>query len=323
MKRVSVSAPGKLLLLGEHAVIYNYPCIVTAVSQRVYVSVQKTETDFLEISAPQIDLYDYKKKVKSLGRSTSKNARFVEVAVKNFFQKYNLTAGLKIETESDFSAEFGFGSSSAVTVGTLKALSELFAVKLSQKQLFDLSYKTVLDVQKVGSGFDIAAAIFGGTLSFTAGGKEIEPLTDENLPLVVGYTGIKADTPTLVMRVAKLKRQYQKIVDHIFVQIGDLVNDAKKALLVRNYRMVGELMNFNQGLLDSLGVNTENLSKLIFAARSAGAYGAKLSGAGGGDCMIALCPKSKVSAVHRAIRNKGGLPIDVKTSAEGVRIEVP
>lgn len=323
MKKIRISAPGKLMLFGEHAVVYGHPCIVTAINQRVYVSVERTSSPFVEIEAPDMRVTDYKKGIGLLGKDVNipKGVKFLEIAVRNFFEKYKVKSGLKIKTKSEFSSEFGFGSSSAVTVGVAKALSELFKVGLKEQELFDLSYKTVLDIQGVGSGFDLAAAIWGGTLWFVGGGKTILPLQKEELPIVVGYTGIKADTPTLVRQVAERNRKYPDTSARIFEAIADIVKKTKTALEKKDWPRLGDFMNFNQGLLDALGVNTRELSALIYAAREAGALGAKLSGAGGGDCMLALVSKENKRKVERAIEEAGGQVLRIKNSAEGVRLE--
>lgn len=309
------------MLFGEHAVVYGLPCIVTAVNQRMRVKIVCTKDSVIELTAPEVEIKNFRAEITIPFDELPKGARFVFVAVKNFFKEFKITSGLKIETQSDFSSSFGFGSSSAVTVCVVKGLSEIFGIKISNKKLFDICYKTVLDVQGVGSGFDIAAAIWGGTLYFIGGGKKIVQISKGNLPLVVGYTGIKADTTTLVKKVAELKKQKPKIINSIFDSIVLIVEDAKRMLENSNYEGLGELASLNQGLLDSLGVNTKELSSLIFAARANGAYGAKLSGAGGGDCMIAFAPVNKANIIKKAIQKSGGKFLPVKTSAQGVRIE--
>lgn len=321
MNKVEISTPGKLMLFGEHSVVYGYPCLVTAVDQRMRVVAETQKEKTLQINAPEVGLINYFQAVDSLGKNqnTPKGARFVETAVKNFFERFKIKSGLMIETRSDFSSEFGFGSSSAVTVGVIKALSELFEEDLNERELFDLSYKTVLEVQGVGSGFDLAAAIWGGTLWFLGGGKKIIPLGENNLSIVVGYTGIKADTPTLIRKVEKEKRKQPKIIGRIFEVMALITKEAKDALEKRDWAKLGELMNLNQGLLDCLGVNTKELSSLIYAAREAGAFGAKLSGAGGGDCMIALVDSKKKEEVERMINKAGGKVLQVKTGAKGAR----
>lgn len=311
------------MLFGEHAVVYNRPCLVTAVNQRIKVKIKINDSDVVEVEAPDVGIKGYRKKIDSLGKQINmpKGVQFLEMAVKNFFEKYQVKSGLKVETKSEFSPQFGFGSSSAATAAALECLSILFNMKLGKKELFNLAYKTVLDVQGVGSGFDLAAAIWGGTIYFVTGGKKIIPLKIEKLPLVIGYTGVKADTPTLVRQVARLRLRHLGLVNGIFDNISFLTREAKRALAKGDLKKGGELMNLNQGLLDALGVNTKKLADLIFAARQAGAYGAKLSGAGGGDCMIALVSKKTRATVEKAIKKEKGRVIRVQTGAEGVRRE--
>ena len=318
---IVVSAPGKLMLFGEHAVVYGLPCIVTAVNQRMRVKIITTKDSIIELAAPEVEIKNFKAEITTPLSELPRGARFVFMAVKNFFKEYKVSSGLKIETRSDFSSSFGFGSSSAVTVCVVKGLSEIFGVKLSNKKLFNICYKTVLDVQGVGSGFDIAAAIWGGTLYFVGGGKKITQISRGSLPLVVGYTGIKADTATLVKKVAELKKIKPKIINSIFKSIVLIVESAKKLLKNGNYEGLGKLANLNQGLLDALGVNTSELSDLIYAARESGALGAKLSGAGGGDCMIAFCADSERIKVQHSIKKVGGIVIQIQTNAPGVKIE--
>lgn len=320
--KVEVSAPGKLMLFGEHAVVYGKPCIVTAVDQRVRVRAEIHGGKQLTIDAPDVGVTRYVQDMNKLGEGEiPKGARFILAAIKKFAQSWEIPTGLKIETKSDFSAEFGFGSSSAVTVGVVKALASLFEVDIPKERLFELSYGSVLDIQGVGSGFDLAAAIWGGTLYFVGGGKEIVPLKIKHIPLVVGYTGIKADTATMVKRVSRLHDKNKEVVDSIWKTMTLIVMRARTALETGDDKTVGELMNINQGLLDAIGVNTPELFDLIGAARSAGAYGAKLSGAGGGDCMIAWTDEKNPSDVVNAIKKAGGSVLNVNCNAGGVELK--
>ncbi len=328
-RKITVSAPGKLMLLGEHSVVYGRPCLVTAVDQRIQATVELTDLPtgrqgkpFFELNAPDVGVIGYKKPMSELGiGEIPKGAKIVEVAIKNFINGIQGLTDIKVTTKSQFSSEFGFGSSSASTVCVIKALSELTGKKLSNQQIFDLSYKTVLDIQGKGSGFDVAAATFGGTLYYITPGKNIQPLKINHLPLIVGYSGIKFDTVRLIDEVAKKAQKYPQIINNVYDQIGKLVELAKKAILTSDWQRLGELMNLNEGYLSILGVEGRKLSSMIYAAREAGAYGAKLSGAGMGDCMIALAAPNKLAAVKKAITQAGGQMIDVKENVEGVRIE--
>jgi mevalonate kinase len=321
MNRVIVSAPGKLMLLGEHAVVYNHPCLVTAVDQRMRATVEVLDGLNFELEAEDVKVTGYKKPLSELGvGDIPKGAKFVEIALKNINEKYPLKSGIRITTKSEFSSQFGFGSSSASTVCTVKAISELFSLNLSNKEIFDLSYKTVLDIQGKGSGFDVAAAVYGGTLYFVTGGKIIESLNIKFLPLIVGYSGVKADTVTLINKVKESFVGKESRLKEIYSGIADLVNKAKTAFINEDLEKVGELMNKNQLFLKGLGVSIGKLDDMIGAAIKTGAFGAKLSGAGGGDCMIALVPEDKKQAVIDGI-NSMTEAINVKTNAEGVRIE--
>ncbi len=321
--KVTVSAPGKLMLFGEHAVVYGYPCVVTAVDQRMFVTIELTNTGNFELDAPDVNVVGYKKSVEKMGEGDiPKGAQFIEIAIKNVFKKYKpKTSGLKIKTRSEFSSKFGFGSSSASTVCAVKAISELFSLKLTSKQIFDLSFKTVLDIQKKGSGFDVAASIYGGTLYFVIGGKKIEPLKIKALPLIVGYSGIKADTVELINKVSKKAELYPAEIKGIYKLIGGIVEKARVLIEKNKWEEAGELMDVNQGLLESLGVSIDKLSQMIYGARLGGAYGAKLSGAGGGDCMITLSNDKNRFAVEKGIEKVGGLVLNVKTNVKGLRIE--
>lgn len=353
MSKITVSAPGKLMLFGEHAVVFGKPCIVTAVNQRLKLTAEKIAEPVLILNAPDVGIENYQKPLSDLGNGDiPKGAKFVEIAVRNFLQchpelkKVSMTfesgsskesnsskawkmpnqvrhdnIGISIKTTSEFKSTFGFGSSSASTVCTIYALAKIFEINLSQKEVFDICYKTVLEIQGVGSGFDLAAAIYGGTIFFKTGGEIIQPMNIDSLPLIVGYTGIKADTSTLVKMVNAKRNLNPKLVDHIIAQVENIVISAKTSLKEKNYRVLGELMNKNQKQFAKLSVSSQELDNLINAAINAGAYGAKLSGAGGGDCMIALSPPSKRNAVEKAIEKAGGQVLKVETNAKGVKIE--
>lgn len=292
------------MLLGEHAVVYGYPCIVTAVDKRLYVEVKISNKKDDEIIAPQV-----------------KESRFVLESIAAFKEKFNIKDSIKIVTQGDFSHSVGLGSSSAVTVATFKALSLLFNKDLSDREIFDLSYRVNLKIQGLGSGFDIAAATFGGTLYFVTGGKVIEPLKLKTLPLVVGYSGIKADTPYYVRKVEEHFKTHKVEIQKIFSEIDNLVESAKNSLNRGDYENFGAQMTRNHLFLQKLGVSTPRLDSMVNAALSAQAWGAKLSGAGGGDCMIALVSETKRKAVEEAIVKTGGEIISVANNAKGVKIE--
>ncbi|MBU2051995.1 hypothetical protein KKH13_02200 [Patescibacteria group bacterium] len=277
MKPIKTSAPGKLMLFGDHAAAYDQPCLVMAVNKMMTVE---------------------------LVNNKPRESKFVLAVRQLWEQKYGQAPlGFKI---SGFSSQYGLGSSAAVTVAAVKALGQYHQVKLSQKQLFEFCYRVIRKVQAVGSGFDLAAAIYGGVVYFVTGGQKIEKLTVKQLPLVVGYSGTKADTTKMI------KKASPKINQAFLLESTKIVFQAKMALEQENWQELGKLMNQNQVVLRQLGVSTSRLEKLISVALKAGAYGAKLSGAGGGDCMIALVSRAQRAAVEQAISQAGGEVIKVK-----------
>lgn len=309
------------MLLGDHAVVYQRPCLVTAVDQRMFLTVDVIEESVFQLHAPDVGITEYQKPLSEIGKGEiPKGASYIEAAVSLYIQKFCRPSGIRITTESKFSSRVGFGSSSASVVCVLHALFSLYKQKVTKKELFTLCYQVIQTVAGVGSGFDLAAQIYGGVLYFVTGGREIQPLPVANLPLLIGYTGVKADTPTIVKDVARKKNQFPKLYDALFSVSDLIVSRGKNALIDGDLALFGQMMDSNEGLLASLGVESEILCTLIHNARAAGAYGAKLSGAGMGDCMIALAPPERVGSVKDAIASHGQF-IDVACNAEAVKVE--
>ena len=327
-KIIKTSAPGKLMLFGEHSVVFGHPCIVTAVDRRLSITVEENGEEVFVLDAPDLGLRAYSKKISDLGnKNLPKEVSFIETCYKLFLKKYPQKKTIHVYSKNEFKSSYGLGSSSASTVAFAKALSEFYEVPMTNDQLFDLCYATVLEVQGVASGFDIAAGIWGGTLYYiTPHGKFIKRKTVEtinlkNLPFIVGYTGIKADTATLVRMVQNLHSENKKTINSIFTDITLLVEQAKKTLQQQDWPHLGLLMDENQALLRRLQVSSIELENLIAASKSAGAMGAKLSGAGGGDCMLALADEDNKIAIAQEIQKVGGKIIEVQMNAEGVRLE--
>lgn len=322
MQKVTVSAPGKLMLSGSYAVVHGRPCVVTAVDQRLYVTVEKNGIDRFHLEAPDLGLMAYSKTLSELGTKDVPSAvKFIEILYKLFLQDYPQENGIFVKTKSDFSSSFGFGSSSAVTVAFAKALCVLYDIKLDNKQLFDLCYQAVIEVQGVGSGFDLASAIWGGTIYYISPAKVVEPIEIEDLPMVVGYTRVKADTPTLVRMINQRLKRYPNKIDGIFERVGQVSDDVLRTLGAKNWPKLGDLLTQHQDLMRDLGVSSPELEKLIEASLKAGAFGASLSGAGGGDCMLAVVDRRSKPFVIKAIEAAGGEVMPVKLNAAGVRIE--
>jgi len=323
---IHVSAPGKLMLLGEHAVVHGRPCLVTAVSARLHMTLSALPgEDVLEIDAPDVGVQGARGRVTQAfagGQALARGTRFVESSLALFRDRFGLAGGVRIATRSDFASTLGLGSSSATVACTLFGLAALTGRALDPSALFELGLEAIRRVQALGSGFDLAAAVFGGTLFYqNADPRRIEPLDPPPLPLIVAYSGVKADTAALVRAVGERLARQPRAVNAIFDAMSELAVEGRDALTAGDWSRLGELMNIQHGLAHALGVDAPKLAALVFAARAAGAYGAKLSGAGGGDCVIALAGPEQRAAVEAALAAAGGVIVDSAPGAPGVRVE--
>ncbi|MBS7287610.1 MAG: mevalonate kinase, partial [Candidatus Freyarchaeota archaeon] len=211
-------------------------------------------------------------------------------------------------------------SSAAVAVAATAAISSLHGISLSKREIYDISFEAEKDVHETPSGVDNAIATYGSAIVFRRG-RVRRIKIDEDIPFVLGDTGVRRSTKDWVAKVRERRERCKEAIDPIIRLIGRIAMKGAYLLREKNLEELGELMDINQGLLDALGVSTQALNSLIFAARSAGACGAKLTGAGGGGCMVALTPKERSNTVADAIRNAGGIPIITSISREGVRFE--
>ncbi len=314
------------MLLGEHAVVHGRPCLVTAMDSRLHMTLTRTGDDRFTIDAPDVGASGVTGRLADAfrdGRALAQGTRFIESALRVFAEQIGLESGVSIATRSDFSSQLGLGSSSATVACALFGLARLQGVDLAPDRLFDLGLETIRRVQGTGSGFDLAAATFGGTLYYeSAAPRRIEPLDAPGLPLVAAYSGIKADTATYVGRVSARLAAYPATVEHIFEAMHALVIAGREALTQGDWAQLGELLDMQHGLAHALSVDIPQTATLVFAARAAGAYGAKLSGAGGGDCVIALATDDRRADVERALEAAGGTLVRVPPNAPGVRVEV-
>jgi mevalonate kinase len=323
---VVASAPGKVILFGEHFVVYGEPAIVLAIDKRTYAKVEKNNDKNLRIVSTNLNISGFfRNGVFRIEQGDSKEARIrfepVKYAVDRILEKHNGTTGLTIEINSTVPVGAGLGSSAAVAAAVTTAVAELLEVKLSKEDVFRITYEAEKTVHGTPSGIDPAIATFGGTLLFQmdTGFRSLDVKTD--IPLVIGDTGVERSTKALVERVRNLAEKYPQILDPIRRAAREITLRATNALKEKDLETIGELMNMNHALLYGLGVSDESLEWLINGARKGGALGAKLTGAGGGGCMIALARDEKLEQVMEAIQRAGGRPFIARKTDEGVRIE--
>ncbi|MDK2892795.1 mevalonate kinase [Methanohalophilus sp.] len=300
---VTCSAPGKIYLFGEHAVVYGESAICCAIDIRARITVEEYDSVLIESS------------LGSTGIDYSIHPYVSEVLDK----VYTMSSfeGVKVHVESDIPIGSGLGSSAAVTVATLKGLDSLLGLNLSLEDIASIGHEIEIKVQGAASPTDTYVCTMGGTVMLPQR-KHLDLL---DCGVVIGNTNIFSSTKELVSNVSTLKNNYPELILPIFSTIGKAALRGELLLAEKDYEEVGKLMDINQGLLDSIGVNCSELSRLIYAARDAGAFGAKITGAGGGGCMVAIADTDKVDDVSLAISEAGGVPLVTKSTGQGVRIE--
>jgi mevalonate kinase len=291
------SAPGKIYLFGEHAVVYGESAIACAVELRTCVSAKKSEAVTISSGIGNTGL-DFE------------THPYVSSAIKKLG-----SPDVAIEITSDIPVGSGLGSSAAVTIATLAAINIEFGLGYENEELAKMGHGIEKEVQGAASPTDTFVSTFGGVVEIPSRRR----LNLLDCGIVIGNTNKGASpkkTAKLVKQVARLKEEYPEMINPIIKTIGSFAMQGKLMVSEKNYTSLGKLMNVNHGLLDALGVCTMELSALVYAARSAGAYGTKLTGAGGGGCMVALTDSPR--KVAKAIEKAGGQAIITEFTPLGV-----
>jgi mevalonate kinase len=319
--KIKAFAPGKVILFGEHSVVHKKPAIAVAINRGVNVELTSRTDNMVEINVPVIN-YSSKSELvnkKLIFELDSQNKMITDyiyevINLFEFEKGFNLTVDIKMYLGA------GLGSSAAVTVATLAALYRYHNMRFNKQSLAHDAHMVEQAVQGVASPLDTLVSTYGG-LVYLSRNKKVEHFNvNFNVPFVVGYTTKHGNTGKMVKDVKNLKTRNPKIINPVITSMGNLTNYAKQAILKRDFAKIGELMNINHGFLDVLGVNTLELSRMVYNARNAGAIGAKTTGAGGGGSIIALCP-GKVDEVARAIDRDDNI-LKIRFTRKGVSSRV-
>src|SRR5881396_3784931 len=303
---MAASAPGKLILFGEHAVVFGEPALATAINLRAEVFTRphaEWRADGGSLDEPRY--------------------RYVKGAV----QKAKAQGPLWLEVRSMVPSGAGLGSSAAVTVATLGALHGMVGA-IDPATIAREAFEVEHEVQGRASPIDTSTAAAGGALLVLREPREDLLWTIErdtrrwclhrarlpDLEFVIGNTGISAATGPLVAKVRDRVERDPRAADMVR-EIGRITLEGLAALQRRDLVQAGRLMDRDHALLTELGVGHEMLDRLVAAARPS-SYGAKLTGAGGGGSMFALTDRPSKTA--EAIRSAGGKAFVVQADSRGV-----
>lgn len=281
MLTYKASAPGSLMLLGEYAVLHDYPALVCAINKRITVTLVPREDRRLVL---QSILGCHETTIETL--AVVQPFAFV-LATLNAF-KNKLKHGYSITIESEFSDKVGFASSAAVTVATLAALTASLKINYTPLERILLARSIVQSVQGMGSGADVAACTLGGMVAY-----RMQPLSAERihdgLPIAVVYSGSKTPTAEAVHHVTQTFAKHLHLFKKLMQAIGECAAEGIAALKRHDYQGLGKIMHIQQGLMHALGVNTPTLQNIVNELDALPSIkGVKISGSGLGDCVVAL-----------------------------------
>ena len=296
------SAPGKIILFGEHAVVYGQPALAVPVSQvQAEVRVDKIFSPGIRINAPNIQLND---KLDSLAASHP-----LAATVRNTLAALEAgsLSGVAILVRSTIPVAAGLGSGAAVSVAMIRALAKHLRKDLTDEQVSQLAFETEKLYHGTPSGIDNTVVTYARPVYFVKG-QPIEILrVKKPFTIVIGDTGIPASTKESVRDVRVQHHKRPERFETLFAAIGSIAKTACQLIENGMPESFGPLMDENHALLRNMGVSSPELDRLVEAARVAGALGAKMSGGGRGGNMIALVQPGKAGAVARSLREAGAV----------------
>jgi len=294
------SSPGKIILFGEHAVVYGRPALAVPVTQvHADVEVIDPSRTGIWIDAPDINLH--------AELNTLPSDHPIASVIHNLFflSRISQFPNLEVDISSTIPVASGLGSGAAVTVALTRALSAHINFPITDKEVNSFAYEIEKIHHGTPSGIDNTVVTYAKPVYFIKG-QPIEIFHVGNpFTIVIGDTGISAPTKESVGDVRKLWEANKVKWESVFNKIAEISLTARRAIETGKWENIGELMDENHALLQEMTVSSPELDKLVGAARNAGALGAKLSGGGRGGNMIALVKPEQAETVAVSLIEAG------------------
>lgn len=311
MPAFTARAPGKIILVGEHAVVYGQPAIAVPIfsvyAQATIIPDFSGKPGEIHISAPDIDL--------EASLSDLPSTHPIAVAFTLLKEHTRITAypPCHLRITSTIPVASGMGSGAAVSAAIFRAISGFLGVTLSRDTLNQLTYEIEKIHHGTPSGIDNTVVTHEKPVYYVKG-KAVEtfhilhPFT-----LVIADTGISSPTSLTVGDVRKAWLENPAEYNQIFQQIGNIVREARQAIDSGDWQNLGRLFTKNHQLLKEIKVSCEPLDALVTTALASGALGAKLSGGGRGGNMIALVEPDNSEQVSKALLEAGAKRVIIST----------
>jgi mevalonate kinase len=330
MSQAKASAPAKIILFGEHFVVYGNPAILAAIDKRISVHARTLfhNDDKIVIRSDIGVAGEYKQNgdffnLLEGGAEAKAVLDPLYGAVRQVLSTRNdKKIGIEVSILSTVPLGMGLGSSAASCVATVAAVDLLSEKNIGRQHICEIAIESERQIHKRTSGADCYVSTFGGLIQYHGKSKSFEKIeTKRSLPLVVASTGIKHKTSDLVMAVNRFKEENKKVFDSLAEQARDICSQAWAALESGNGDRIGELMNENQILLQQIGISHERVHDIINLCNKAGAIGAKITGAGGGGAIVALA-SSKLESIKIAsqLKEAGYQSFEVEIDYKGLSV---
>lgn len=313
---VSATAPGKIILFGEHAVVYGRPAIAAQVNQvQVKATVEQSPTEFTirALNLNRTELYSDLDLSDPLGV-------IIRLVLQTLGESAAPRATLTISSSIPIAS--GLGSGAAVSTAIARALALYFGEELDPATLSRMVYEVERIYHGTPSGIDNTVIAYERPVYFKRGVHESDPSTIRLLDVPVPFriaiadTGVASPTKAAVGDVRRKWEAERAEYEAYFDRCGEIAFHAYHLIESGRPFELGPLMNDNHHVLQRMGVSSPELDRLVEAARQAGAAGAKLSGAGRGGNMIALVTEATEGIVNEALLNAGARRVIVTTVCE-------
>ena len=289
MKSIA-SAPGKVILFGEHFIVYGVKAILCSINKRIVATSRLLDERKVKIRSV---LGDAELDIDCLSELDAVTSRFMKpffYIAKNALEDYGKDKGIEIVLESQIPAGIGLGSSSAACVAVTASVNGLF-VRLSKQEVVKKAIEAERIIFKETSGADTSVSTFGGLMLYDPNSGFQEISSNNDLAFIIANSSQVHNTQEIVRQVRVFKEKNGNFFNQLCEKEAEIVNEALLALRKNDLKMLGLLMLKNQDLLQQIKVSTEKIDLLVREAKKT-SYGAKLTGAGFGGCIISLVDNS-------------------------------
>lgn len=305
------SSPAKVILFGEHFVVYGIKAILCAINKRITVTAETIKENKISI----------KSNIGNLELEPNKEISEIDSPLKPFYYLANKliknqNTGIRIKVESDIPLGVGLGSSSACCVAGAAAISRLFK-KTSKEEILELAIEAEKTIFENTSGADCTVCTYGGIMEYDKKNGFNKIGSEPNFHLVIANSKIEHSTKSVVENVKQFKEKNEEKFSTLCDKESKLIEDILELLKNNNIVEIGQRINENQEYLETIGVSNEKLRRMIKIGQDK-SFGAKITGAGGGGCIFALTNESNLEQTMNQFKNENYDCFSVKIDFKGL-----